>query len=166
MAAGLLARAMGASPVIGVDVAPARRALAVDLGSVDEAVPADGDSVERIRELTGGRGCEVAVDCSGATAARTIAVRGTRRWGRCVLVGEGNRLELEASADLIHPQITVTGSWVTSIGRMEALTEHLVRWELHPERVVTHRFGLAEAAQAYAVADEGESGKVSLVMDA
>jgi threonine dehydrogenase-like Zn-dependent dehydrogenase len=105
------------------------------------------------------------VDCSGATAARTVAVQGTRRWGRCVLVGEGNRLEVAASADLIHRQVTVAGSWVTSVGHMEDLVAHLARWDLHPDVTVTDRFGLADAADAYAVADTGERGKVALVME-
>jgi threonine dehydrogenase-like Zn-dependent dehydrogenase len=49
---------------------------------------------------------------------------------------------------------------------MEDLVDHLVRWDLHPELTVTDRFGLHHAAEAYALADRGESGKVALVMDA
>jgi threonine dehydrogenase-like Zn-dependent dehydrogenase len=80
-----------------------------------------------------------------------------------VLVGEGGRLDVPASETLIHNQLTVIGSWVTSIGRMEELMGLLVRWGLHPESTVTHRFPLAEAAAAYAVADGGRGGKVALV---
>lgn len=166
LAVGLLARALGARRRIGVDVAPSRRDLAVATGAVDVAVAADDDPVAAVRELTGGTGCEVAVDCSGSGAARAVALGGTRRFGRCVLVGEGGRLEIDVSPTLIHPQITVYGSWVTSIGRMEDLVAHLVRWGLHPEAVVTHRFPLASAADAYAVADRGEDGKVAIIMEA
>jgi threonine dehydrogenase-like Zn-dependent dehydrogenase len=166
MAAGLLAKAMGASLVVGVDVVAARLDLAARLGCIDEQLPAGDGTVGAVRDLTGGFGCEVSVDCSGSTAARTLAVQGTRRWGRCVLVGEGNRFEVDASADLIHHQLTVAGSWVTSVGRMEDLVAHLVRWNLHPERIVTDRFALADAAAAYALADRGETGKVALVMEA
>jgi threonine dehydrogenase-like Zn-dependent dehydrogenase len=49
---------------------------------------------------------------------------------------------------------------------MDELARKLVAWGLHPEVTVTHRFALADAAAAYAVADEGRSGKVALVMDA
>jgi threonine dehydrogenase-like Zn-dependent dehydrogenase len=106
----------------------------------------------------------VAVDCSGAAPARQLALEGTRRWGRCVLVGEGGRLEIDVSPLLIHPQLTVIGSWVTSVGRMEELVERLVRWDLHPDRTVTDTFPLAEAADAYRVADSGTRGKVAVVM--
>src|SRR4051794_2237894 len=160
LATGLLAHALGVSRVIGVDVAAERRDLALRVGAVDDAVAPDVP----IGLLSRGRGCEVSVDCSGTAAGRATAVAGTRRWGTCVLVGEGGRLELDASRHLIHEQLTMIGSWVTSIGRMEELVELLARRGLRPERTVTHRFGLDDAAAAYAVADEGLSGKVALVM--
>jgi len=48
---------------------------------------------------------------------------------------------------------------------MEDLVEKLIEWGLRPERIVTDRFSLAEAPEAYRVADEGQSGKVVIVMD-
>ena len=165
MAVGLLAHALGAPLVVGVDPSPERRELARQVGAVDEALSADGDPVERVRALTGGDGADASFDCSGATAARATALAGTRRWGRCVFVGEGNRLDVDVSETLIHKQLTVHGSWVTSVGRMEELTRLLVRWSLRPERVVSHRLPLAAAAEAYRLADEGIGGKIALVMD-
>jgi 2-desacetyl-2-hydroxyethyl bacteriochlorophyllide A dehydrogenase len=164
LAAGLLAHALGARLVIGVDAAQPRLDLATSLGAIDVAVPAGDGTLDTILERTAGHGCEVSVDCSGAAAARSLAVAGTRRWGRCVLVGEGGRIELDASPMLIHPQLTVIGSWVTSVGRMEELVERLVRWGLHPDRTVTDTFPLADAAAAYRAADEGTRGKVAIMM--
>ena len=80
-----------------------------------------------------------------------------------MLVGEGGRLEVDVSPVIIHPQLTVYGSWVTSVGRMEELVERLVRWDLHPEVVVSDRFPLEQAAEAYATADGGSRGKVAIV---
>jgi threonine dehydrogenase-like Zn-dependent dehydrogenase len=48
---------------------------------------------------------------------------------------------------------------------MEDLVEKLVEWNLKPEVIVSHRFPLSEAAEAYRVADEGQSGKVCIVFD-
>ena len=160
LAAAMLGRALGVRQVIGVDTAAERLALGLKLGLVDEALPSDPQALPRILALTGGRGCEAAVDCSGAAAARLLALMGTRQWGRCAFVGEGGDVHFDVSPHLIHPQRTLFGSWVTSLGHMAALAERLARWGLHPEHTVTHRFALAEAAEAYRVADAGRSGKV------
>jgi threonine dehydrogenase-like Zn-dependent dehydrogenase len=83
-----------------------------------------------------------------------------------VLVGEGNAFEIaEASPRLIHRQITVHGSWVTSLEHMRELVERLPVWGLHPEVVVSDRFGLDRADEAYRLADAGRSGKVAIVFD-
>lgn len=163
LAVGLLARAVGARLRVGVDTVPQRRALAVDLGAVDLAVPAGDEAVEAVRAATGGHGCEASFDCSGSGAGQLGALLGTRRWGRCVLVGEGGHLQVDVSAAIIHPQLTVHGSWVTSVGRMDELMDRLVRWGLHPEAVVSDRFSLDQAAEAYAAADGASRGKVALV---
>jgi len=161
LAAGLLGKAMGATTVIGTDPSPDRRALALQLGAVDEAL-AGGD--EELADLLGD-GAEVAVDCSGNGRGQLTALRHTRRWGRAVLVGEGGQLSVDVSEVLIHRQLTVHGSWVTSTVRMAELLEHLDRWGLHPDRVVTATFPLAEAGTAYEVADAGAGGKVGIVWD-
>jgi threonine dehydrogenase-like Zn-dependent dehydrogenase len=163
MAAAMLGRALGAGPVIGVDVNPERLALAREWGLVDEAVPAGDAAADTIAGLTGGRGCEATLDCSGNAAARLLALRSTRTWGRCAFVGEGGSVDLAVSELLIHKQVSLHGSWVTSVRHMEDLLERLVRWGLRPETVVTHRFPLAEAAEAYRVADGGAAGKVCVL---
>jgi threonine dehydrogenase-like Zn-dependent dehydrogenase len=161
----MLGRAMGAGPIIGTDVAAERLQLAQDLGLVDHALPADESANAAIAELTGGRGCEASIDCSGSGAARVQALQNTRTWGRCAFVGEGGQITFAVSELLIHKQISLHGSWVTSLRHMADLLEHLVRWNLHPERVVTHRFRLDQADEAYRIADGGAAGKVCIVFD-
>jgi threonine dehydrogenase-like Zn-dependent dehydrogenase len=165
LAAAMLGRALGASQVIATDISAERLKTAEDLGLVDHAIPADDAAGQRIDELTDGRGCEASIDCSGSGSARVLALEHTRTWGRCAFVGEGGQITFAVSELLIHKQITLYGSWVTSLRHMEQLLENLVRWQLHPERIVTHRFGLGEADEAYRVADGGTAGKVCIVFD-
>lgn len=165
LAAAMLGRALGASEVIGTDIAPERLKLAVDLGLVDYAVAAGDDAADAMAQLTAGQGCEASVDCSGSAAAREFALRSTRTWGRCAFVGEGGRVDVAVSELLIHKQITLYGSWVTSIGHMADLIDALPRWGLHPDRTVTHRLPLAEADEAYRLAAAGAAGKICIVFD-
>lgn len=164
LAAAMLARGLGVRTVVGTDVSADRRELATRLGLVDVAVSPD-EVDTAVAEATNGFGCEVAIDCSGNAAARHAALRNTRAWGRCAFVGEGGSVEFAVSSLLIHKQVTLYGSWVTSVLHTEQLLDQLVRWDLHPEVIVTHRYDLAEAATAYQVADEGQSGKVCIVFD-
>lgn len=165
LAAAMLGKALGAREVIGADTSPGRIELAKKLGLVDHGLLSGVGSLNQVKEITGGMGCEVSVDCSGAGQARILALQGTRHWGRCAFVGEGNDVHFDVSPYLIHPQITLFGSWVTSLGHMSELAECLSRWDLHPEDTVTDRFHLSEAAQAYDIADKGQSGKVVIVYD-
>ena len=106
------------------------------------------DALDQIMALTGGLGCEVSIDCSGSPQGRLLALQGTRRWGRSAMVGEGSTVAFDVSQTIIHNQITVYGSWVTSLGHMEDLVEKLVEWNLKPEITVSHRFTLDQAAEA------------------
>ena len=139
--------------------------LALALGVCDEALPSGPDNVSQIRKLTGGWGVERAVDCSANDAARATAIRATRKWGRIVFLGEGGRVEFNPSPDIIHDQKTIYGSWVTSTWLMEELVERLVAWNLHPADLVTHRFPLDRAGDAYALMASGKCGKVAVCFD-
>jgi len=165
LAAAMLGRALGAREIIGVDAMPERIELAQSLGVVDYAFAANDGTLDAIKTATHGRGCEASIDCSGAASARLLALQGTRQWGRCAFVGEGGTVSFDVSPLLIHQQITLFGSWVTSTGHMAELLERLSRWNLHPETTVTHRFVLSDADKAYRTADEGKSGKVAIVFD-
>jgi len=165
LAAAMLGRALGAGEIIGTETAEGRLALAERLGLLDCVLPADETSLGKIMDRTGGQGCEVSIDCSGAAGARRLALQATRQWGRCAFVGEGGEVSFDVSAALIHQQITLYGSWVTSLRHLADLLERLDRWGLHPQKTVTHRLPLAEAAEAYRLADRGQDGKICIVFE-
>lgn len=165
LATAVLCRKLGANKIIGIDVIEDRMKLALDLGLCDEVLTAGEDNVADVRKLTGGHGVERAVDCSAHHAARATAIRATRKWGRIVLIGEGGTVKFEPSADMIHDQKTLYGSWVTSIWRMEEIVERLVRWNIHPAELVTHRFELPQVADAYSLMASGKCGKVAVCFD-
>lgn len=162
LAAGALCRKLGAEKIIGIDISEERLHLATKLGLCDVVLPSGPENVAQVRELTAGFGVERAVDCSGNAEARATAIRATRKWGKMVMIGEGGSVTLQPSPDIIHDQKAIYGSWVTSTWQMEELVERLVRWGLHPEDIITHRFSLAEAGEAYALMASGRCGKVAV----
>ena len=157
----LLCRAMGAR-VVGVEAVPERLEQARELGITEVVSPLEQDALDLLREKTDGNGFEVAFDCSGNADARAMCLELAREWGRVVFVGEGGTVTFSPSPLLIHKQLTLYGSWVCSLPQMEDLTELLVRWKLHPEVMVTHRFPLSQAREAYELFDTGKTGKVAI----
>jgi threonine dehydrogenase-like Zn-dependent dehydrogenase len=165
LAAAALSRKLGVQQIIGIDVVPERLQLASSLKLCDFVLNAGPDNVHQVRELTGGFGVERSIDCSANSNARATAIRATRKWGKIAFVGEGGSVEFQPSPDIIHDQKTIYGSWVTSTWLMEELVERLVRWNLHPADIITHRFGLEDAANAYSLMASGKCGKVAICSD-
>ncbi len=165
LAALMLAKSMGASKLIGVDVSEYRRKLAMEKGLCDYVFDSNADTLQEIMKLTDGQGVERAVDCSGNTHARQLAIRATGKWGKIAFVGEGGTCEFNPSPDIIHDQKTIYGSWVTSIWRMEELVSKLVRWGIHPGELITHCYPLEKADEAFKVMAEGNCGKVAVVFE-
>ncbi len=169
LAAAQLARLLGVTEIIGVDVAPGRLQFARSLSYrkgvplVDHVLPFDDQNLHAIQALTDGAGCEASVDCSGVGAARLLALKSTRQWGRCGFVGEGGKVEFDVSPFLIHEQITLFGSWVTSRKHLSDLAEVLARQQVHPEKTGGPQLPLSQAAKAYDLADKGQTGKVCIV---
>ena len=165
LAALMLALAMGANQLIGVEMNEYRIELAKKLGLVDHVFKPGDDALENILAVTGGRGVERAIDASANDAGRQLAIRATREWGKIAFVGEGGTCTFNPSPDIIHGQKSIYGSWVTSLWKMEELVERLVRWNIHPEDLITHEFSIDQAAEAYRLMAGGECGKVAVVFD-
>lgn len=165
LAACMLCRALGANGIIGIDVIEERLQFARSRRLCDEVLKAGPGNVDEVLQLTGGQGVERAVECSANANARLTAIQATRKWGRIVLIGEGGEIAFQPSRDMLHDQKTLYGSWVTSIWAMEELVELLVRWRIHPEDLVTHRFPLERVDEAYELMDSGRCGKVAVCFD-
>lgn len=165
LAAAMLAKAMGANKVIGVDTVKERMDIAMEKGLCDMVFMSDADAYSKIMQATGGNGVERSVDCSGNTYGRQLAIRAARKWGKIVFIGEGGTCEFNPSPDIIHDQKAIYGSWVTNIWRMEELVERIERWGIHPEDLITHRFPLDKADEGFALMAEGKCGKVAICFD-
>ena len=163
LAAAMIGRGFGAHHVYGVEASPLRQQWAKGLDLFDAVLPAGDEVGSQINDLTAGKGCSRVIECSGSVQGRSTAIAGAAEWGRVSLVGEGGRLETEVSDLLLHKQLAIFASWVTSLQDMERLTIDLARWQLHPEIIVSDRFGLLDADQAYVLAAGASAGKVVIL---
>jgi L-iditol 2-dehydrogenase len=80
-------KACGVSRVCQIDIMSGRLDKALELGATAAINPKEKDPVEAIQALTGGRGCDLVIDTSGAEAAAGQAVQVLRKGGTFVVVG-------------------------------------------------------------------------------
>lgn len=154
----VLARAMGAR-IIAIDVSAERLALAKQHGADITLNPLEVDPVAAIQELTHGEGAEATLDCTGNPAARVNTVRSARIWGRACFVGEGNTTTFDISPDIIHKQLTIYGSWTFSTVGLAECAQFIVDRDVRLQRIITHRFTLNQADEAFRVFEAGATGK-------
>jgi len=104
-----LARAFGAGKVFAVDIKPAKLALARQLGAIPVS-GAEGDPVQEIRRLTGGRGVDVALELIGLPSTMRQAVRSLAIQGRAALAGITEReFSVAPYAELINKEAEIIG---------------------------------------------------------
>ncbi|MEM2906392.1 MAG: zinc-binding dehydrogenase [Candidatus Bathyarchaeia archaeon] len=159
----LIAKAIGAR-VIGVDVVPERIVLAEKLG-VDEPVnAAQMDPVERIRSVTARkRGADAAIDTTGNPEATRNALRSVKPLGKVGIVGVGAGMDQPVlpAGMIMGNGIWVTGTRVSNINLYFDLVNFMLDRKLSFDRIVTHRFPLEKAEEAFRLFDTLTTGKVA-----
>lgn len=166
-----IAQAFGCR-VIAAAGGPEKRAAIRELLAPDLALDYLHDDVAaRVAELTGGRGCELALDGIGApTINQTLGVLAVG--GKVMVYGApaGGALEVRVK-DLAYRRLAIQGFAVTD--DLYPLTRAAFEREVIPRLVdgrfkvnIVKRFPLREAAAAHqALADRTVVGKVVLVSD-
>ena len=160
----LSAKAMG-SRVIAVDVVPERLALAKELGADDVINSQEADPVAVIRELTSGMGASAALETSGNPNARSQILLSLRTFGRCCYVGVGGPATFDVTRDIIFKVATIYGSWTFSKSELIEIARFMVETRAPLDKLITHRYSLDQAVEAFRLFDTATTGKCVFVMD-
>jgi L-iditol 2-dehydrogenase len=99
------------------------------------------------------------MDCTGVSEARVAAVRSAGTWGRVALVGEGGITAFDISQHLLRRQLTIHASWTFSAMGQAECARFIVDRKVPLKKLLTHRFKLDEADQAYRLFDTQTTGK-------
>ena len=157
------ARLVGADKIIGVDLNPARQALAEKFGATHFVNPAEieGDLVNYLVELTGG-GADYSFECIGNVEVMRQALECCHKgWGESVIIGVA-----PAGAEIsTRPFQLVTGRvWRgTAFGGARGRTDvpKIVDWymdgKINIDDLITHTMPLGDINQAFDLMHEGQS---------
>jgi len=157
------ARLVGADKIIGVDVNPAREAIARELGMTHFVNPKDvkGDLVAHLVELTGG-GADYSFECVGDVTLMRQALECCHRgWGVSVVIGVAGAGKEIAT----RPFQLVTGRvWKGSaFGGARGRTDvpRIVDWYMEKkiaiDPLITHRMPLEGINEAFELMHAGKS---------
>ncbi|KKQ35479.1 MAG: putative L-threonine 3-dehydrogenase [Microgenomates group bacterium GW2011_GWA2_37_6] len=156
LCAGMVAKAMGAREVVGVNRREYRRKLAMKVGFdrvTDKLDEKEYGTFDAVLEMSGNRlGIEIALD-----AARIA--------GKLIAFGiPKENINIDWGKYLINKELSIESVF----GRMiwdtwKDTTELLVSGKVDLRKIITHRFKLSEFEEAMKIMKSGECGKVLLI---
>ena len=161
--AAVLAVLSGAGFVVVVGDPASRLAVARELGA--DATIAVGETsgderVERVRELTGGRGADVTIEATGSPVAVREGMRMTRDGGRYVVAGhytDSGEVAINPHQDINRKHLDVRGCWGADYAHFHRMVGILARHgdRVGWERMIGKVYGLDEMNEALADVAEG-----------
>src|SRR5439155_218676 len=95
------ARIAGAGRIIAIDPQELKRRTAKQLGATDTIDPSQGDPVEQVKALTGGRGADYAFEVIGLPETILTTYNLARRGGEVIIVGMARFEAQDAERDLV-----------------------------------------------------------------
>lgn len=152
-----LARIGGAAAVYAVEPLESRRRMAASYGAVPLAVD---EAPSRILEDTEGHGVDVAIEVAGTLPAQEEAVQLVKRGGTVVLVG----IPAEDKVLLPHHVARRKGLTIKMARRMKhtypRAIELVRRGMVDFAGLITHRYPLEQAAEAYRLVESYADGVI------
>ncbi len=158
------ARIAGAERIVAVDTLQAKLDLAKKFGATDTLLARPGeDLVKPLKKMTGG-GPDYAFECVGSGELQSTAYRAIARGGLAVVVGVAKPSDSTSirSMTTVFEEKTLTGSYFGScvprvdFPRMLAL---YLKGELKLEELITKRYGVDEAPEAFADLQSGRNAR-------
>jgi NAD+-dependent secondary alcohol dehydrogenase Adh1 len=143
--------AMTAATIVVVDTNPAALELARELGA-DNTVLVDGNQVDSVKQLTGGRGADVVLDFVAERGAEQWGVDMLRSFGTYFVVGYGGVLNIETKR-IINNELNFVGNL---IGNFNELGELLALMAQGKVTLHTSTYALEEINEAMTKLDRGE----------
>jgi alcohol dehydrogenase len=161
LCATLGARLRGASIIVGVDPVAARRDMARRFGASSTLDPSKDDVVARLKEMTGGRGVDVAIEALGRQDTFESALRSVRPGGILSSLGVYSG-KLVAPYEAIYAglgdQKIVTTLCPGGKERMRRLIAMVATRRIDLAPLVTHRFALDDIKDAFELFSHQQDG--------
>jgi L-iditol 2-dehydrogenase len=138
-----------------------QKAASLGFETVDSTA---ADPVAAVREMTGGLGADVVLECAGVPETVQWALAMLRRGGRCAMVGiptQGVEIPLQK---LVLDELELVGSRA-SAGEMRRVMPHVANGRMRVREMITHRFPLSDYEKAIATFNDRASGAIKIIIN-
>lgn len=160
----VLARRTGAS-LITSDLYPQRLRIGASFG-LDNSIDASRTNVvERVREMTEGRGADAVILAVGGNSLIRTAMDAARPGGRVLLFAQTQHGEamIDPAAICVEEKALV-GSYSASVDLQEESVRFVMNREMDLERLVSHRFPLEQSTQALQLAAHPQPSSMKIMI--
>jgi L-iditol 2-dehydrogenase len=160
-----LAKARGASKVIGISRSRFKNELAQQLGA-DVVIESGPSAVAKVLEETDGRGADVVIECTGVMASIADAIRMVRFGGRILLFGITSAKSGDLPFyDLYFKELTLINNRAATAQDFPVMIDLVDRGVVRLEPLVTHRMALDELATALGMVEDGAERRLKIILD-
>lgn len=148
----LLAKRSGAA-VVTSDLHSQRLTISKEYGLRHPVYASSEDPGEKVRDLTQGRGADVVILAVGGNSLIRSAIEAARPGGRVMLFAQTQRSEatIDPAAICVDEKILL-GSYSASVALQEESVRLVFSGEIDFARLITHRFPLEQAVEAFTLA--------------
>jgi Zn-dependent alcohol dehydrogenase len=159
----------GAERIFAIDTSDAKLELAKTFGATDVIKAAPGEDLTKALKKATGGGLDYAFECVGSGEVAAAAYRAIRRGGLAVVVGvaPSNASTTVVTRSLPFEEKTLTGSYFGSARPREDFPRMLSLYlagKLKLDELVTQRYKIDEAPQAFADLESGKNARGVIVL--
>ncbi|MFZ6648034.1 zinc-dependent alcohol dehydrogenase family protein [Undibacterium sp. TJN25] len=148
LAALLTAQFYSPAEIIMIDLDDNRLEVAKRFGATATVNSSDGNAVEKVMKLTGGRGVDTAIEAVGVPSTFELCEKIIAPGGTIANVGvHGTKVDLHLE-NLWDRNITITTRLVDTVSTTMLLNT-VQSHQLDPKLLITHRFNLDKIVDAY-----------------
>jgi L-iditol 2-dehydrogenase len=157
-------RSAGIEEIIASEPLEARRAFASRLGASHTIDPERENVIQAIRDLTNGRGVDVAFEAAGEQATLDHTIESATIAGTAVIIGIPRERKVEVDIHTARRKELPLRQVRRSNLRTAAALELLARKDIPIEEMVTHRYPLSETAKAMDLVRRYADGVIKAVV--
>ena len=160
----VLARRAGAR-LITSDLYAERLRIGASFGLEQSIDASRANVVDRVRELSEGRGADAVILAVGGNSLIRIAMDSARPGGRVLLFAQTQHGEAVIDpAAICVDEKTLVGSYSASVDLQEESVRFVMNREMDLERLISHRFPLTESTQALDLAAHPQPSSMKVLI--